>query len=331
MKENLKSNTQATGCVNMDVDTLASDLTNSRELVKCQETRKVSYTQVMPRILDLLVELDIRATFFIIGLDADLPESRAVMKRMVREGHELANHTMHHLKQFAHLPKQKQKSEIVECQKRLEDISGKKVVGFRAPGYTINETVLLNLSELEYKYDTSLNISLVYILIKHFFKTFLLRGEDKSYLSIQSISSLLATTQPYFPDCQRLWKHCPRKRLLEIPINVIPVLEYPFVSHVLLSFGYPLSRALYSFIQSKYRFLNFELHDYEFAKEEDYEKIAEDSRNKGFYLSNHYSDIPYKKRRSYFVRLFKLFKADYQLVTMEEMADRIIDPSPNAP
>lgn len=47
-----------------------------------------------PALLDALKELDVRATFFVVGVDVDAhPE---LVRRIVAEGHELGNHTYTH-------------------------------------------------------------------------------------------------------------------------------------------------------------------------------------------------------------------------------------------
>lgn len=52
------------------------------------------HAQLTPRLLDLLKERKIRATFFVVGQNAaEYPE---VLKRIVAEGHELANHSYTH-------------------------------------------------------------------------------------------------------------------------------------------------------------------------------------------------------------------------------------------
>mgnify|MGYP001191871754 CR=1 FL=1 len=50
------------------------------------------HEELTPEILDVLAEYDVPATFFIIG--SQVPGNEAVMRRIVREGHELGNHLM---------------------------------------------------------------------------------------------------------------------------------------------------------------------------------------------------------------------------------------------
>ncbi|MBK8988633.1 MAG: polysaccharide deacetylase family protein [Chloroflexi bacterium] len=50
------------------------------------------HDELTPEILDALAELQVPATFFIIG--SQVPGNEAVMRRIVAEGHELGNHLM---------------------------------------------------------------------------------------------------------------------------------------------------------------------------------------------------------------------------------------------
>jgi peptidoglycan/xylan/chitin deacetylase (PgdA/CDA1 family) len=54
-----------------------------------------------PLLLDVLADLHVRATFFLIGKDAE--QYPALTERIVREGHELANHTLTHPEHFEEL------------------------------------------------------------------------------------------------------------------------------------------------------------------------------------------------------------------------------------
>jgi peptidoglycan-N-acetylglucosamine deacetylase len=51
-----------------------------------------------PLLLDVLADLHVRATFFLIGKDAE--QYPTLTERIVREGHEIANHTLTHPEHF---------------------------------------------------------------------------------------------------------------------------------------------------------------------------------------------------------------------------------------
>ena len=51
---------------------------------------------VTPRVLDVLGQADIKATFFMLGSKLADPERRAIAKRAHAEGHWIGNHTWSH-------------------------------------------------------------------------------------------------------------------------------------------------------------------------------------------------------------------------------------------
>ncbi|WP_242977301.1 polysaccharide deacetylase family protein, partial [Clostridium fallax] len=53
-------------------------------------------TTVTPKILDILKENEIKGTFFIVGNSLDRDESKELLKRTIKEGHAIANHTVTH-------------------------------------------------------------------------------------------------------------------------------------------------------------------------------------------------------------------------------------------
>ncbi|MFC4592306.1 polysaccharide deacetylase family protein [Sphaerisporangium corydalis] len=85
-----------------------------------------------PRMLDLLAEHEIRATFSLIGMQVE--RFPRLAERIVRAGHQLCNHTMRHPIPFNLLSARRITSEIVEAQRRIEDATGVAARFFRAPG-----------------------------------------------------------------------------------------------------------------------------------------------------------------------------------------------------
>jgi peptidoglycan-N-acetylglucosamine deacetylase len=87
-------------------------------------------------ILDTLQERKLKGTFFILGWIAErYPE---VVKKIVLQGHEIGCHSyMHNLVHQMDPKSFKRDTEL--SLKLLEDIAGKKVVIYRAPGFSITE------------------------------------------------------------------------------------------------------------------------------------------------------------------------------------------------
>ncbi|KAE8146671.1 polysaccharide deacetylase family protein [Aspergillus avenaceus] len=101
-----------------------------------------------PQLLDLLAEYGARATFFLTGdASRQYPD---VIKRMRREGHQVASHTYDH----ANLPSLNH-DQIVSQMNRLEDVliplMGDVPAYMRPPYFETNDLVLQTMRELGYK------------------------------------------------------------------------------------------------------------------------------------------------------------------------------------
>jgi peptidoglycan/xylan/chitin deacetylase (PgdA/CDA1 family) len=91
------------------------------------------------RLLDILRELDVKATFFVVGRRvAAHPE---IVKRMIAEGHEVANHTQDHTRLFD-LSTEKVIGEIKDCEENVRKATGRGMVFLRPPGMHFTPQVL---------------------------------------------------------------------------------------------------------------------------------------------------------------------------------------------
>ncbi len=98
---------------------------NSRE---CRVERNVN------RILDMLAAKDVKATFFTLGWIAErYPQ---LVRRIVKEGHELASHGYGH-ERASDLSEEAFLADIRLAKILLEDLSGVEVKGYRAPSFSI--------------------------------------------------------------------------------------------------------------------------------------------------------------------------------------------------
>lgn len=310
-----KNNGMRFGCINVDVDTMASDLDSDLYSIKSLELADISWSFFMPRLLKLFQETNIKATFFVIGKHLELPSCRQHIKEIIESGHEIANHTMNHRKNFSLLSKDEIKKEILDCHERLANITGKEPVGFRAPGYTINTTIIEVLESLGYKYDASLNISKFHNIAKAIYKHFIVK--EKEYFVTQNLKNFPKNDRIYWVLSKQLSQR--EYPLVLFPINIIPFVHYTFISGSLINFGYKMTRLAYELIRNKIEVLNFELHDVEFSHPLDVQQI----KIKMPYLSSRYAKIPIEERNKYFIEIFKLFKTDFKINTFSEITEDI--------
>lgn len=85
----------------------------------------------MPRVLEVLSRYGAKATFFLWG-EQITPELLPLLREAVALGHELGNHSMHHL-HMAALTVEKIRMETEPLQKLLQEQLGITPVWFRAP------------------------------------------------------------------------------------------------------------------------------------------------------------------------------------------------------
>ena len=108
------------------------------------------------QILDWLLEREQKATFFVV---ADLAEKyTGLIRRMADEGHEVASHSYSHIRMEASRARQC-RDDIERSRQVLEDLSGQRVVGYRAPSWTahLSDGWLWDyLKESGFVYDSSL-------------------------------------------------------------------------------------------------------------------------------------------------------------------------------
>jgi len=107
-------------------------------------------------ILEFLDGFGIQGTFFVLGIIAK--EQPNVIEKIATAGHEIGSHGFTHRRLF-NLSKKEAILQLELSKKYLEDVSGQRVIGFRAPEYSIiekNEFLLDELKRLGYLYDSSL-------------------------------------------------------------------------------------------------------------------------------------------------------------------------------
>lgn len=112
--------------------------------------------QSMPLLLDLLAELNVRASFFIL---ADvLDEVKPFLPRLRAAGHEVASHGSHHRLAYEQTADEF-RADIAAAKRRIEDAWGEAIAGYRAPSWSIgpaNKHYLQAIADAGYHYDASL-------------------------------------------------------------------------------------------------------------------------------------------------------------------------------
>jgi peptidoglycan-N-acetylglucosamine deacetylase len=79
---------------------------------------------VTPRVLDVLAQADIKATFFVLGSKLADPERRAIAKRAHAEGHWIGNHTWSHQQPLGRLADPARViAEIIDTEAAIDELA----------------------------------------------------------------------------------------------------------------------------------------------------------------------------------------------------------------
>ncbi|MBI1852951.1 MAG: DUF3473 domain-containing protein [Planctomycetes bacterium] len=108
------------------------------------------------RILALLDEHRVHATFFVLGWNAQRRPD--LVRRLAALGHEIASHGMSHRLVYDIGP-EAFRDEARRSKALLEDLAGRPVLGYRAPSFSVTRESLFALDVLAeegYRYDSSI-------------------------------------------------------------------------------------------------------------------------------------------------------------------------------
>ena len=165
--------------------------------------RKDQVEDAVKPLLELLDKYNVRATFFVLGQVAERhPE---LIEKIYEEGHEIASHGYSH-KRIHDLGKEKFEDDLRKSTNLLQSIIKERIIGFRAPSYSIDQDTIWALDILEnvgYKYDSSV---------------FPLRFRKKSLYGVRN-----APLCPYPPSREDITKESEdrNRKIIEFPLSVL--------------------------------------------------------------------------------------------------------------
>jgi polysaccharide deacetylase family protein (PEP-CTERM system associated) len=104
------------------------------------------------RMMEILEARNARATFFVLGwVAAKCPQ---LVRAIAAAGHEVASHGYHHELVYSLQPSEF-RSDVLRSKKYLEDLTGRRVRGYRAPSFSITEWAIPILQDAGFDYDSS--------------------------------------------------------------------------------------------------------------------------------------------------------------------------------
>jgi len=159
------------------------------------------FVKYLNEVLKLLSNYDIKATFFIV---ADMARRfPCIIERILKDDHEIASHGLYHYIKYD--PKLKKmrydinefEDMTAESKYILEKLSGKKILGYRAPGAYICGEMIDSLEKIGFKYDSSVSVN--------------------SFYTKTDGTAFGVTTSPYYPTKGKLSKGNRKRNIIEFP------------------------------------------------------------------------------------------------------------------
>ena len=183
-----------------------------------------SYLDVLvPRVLEFLRTRNLTITFFIVGQDAALDKNREALGQIAHAGHDIGNHSFSH-EPWMHLYAEADvEREIASTEEHIDRATGRKLVGFRGPGYACSPTILKVLKRRGYQYDASTLPSYLGPLARaYYFMKTKLPPEER-----ERRKTLFGTWRDGRQALKPYRCRVGEQTLIEIPLTTMPLLRIP--------------------------------------------------------------------------------------------------------
>lgn len=295
----------------IDVDTLHS-IFKSKNLSEGYSYSWNEYEEGLANLCDFFDSLGIKATLFCVGADLTHPANREFVKDAYNRGHEIANHTMNHVQGLRLLTKDRKENEIAQCEEICALITGEKPVGFRAPGWNIDEEVLEILIRRGYQYDSSIFPTFLMPIMKAMYLNTMKNGAREDRTTMGCMRYMFAPIRPYRTSATSFREG--KDGLWEFPIAVSPIIRFPLFATILLKLGLGNFRRTYQKIKKKNNPLQFMLHLFDFVdfSKKQYQRDVDNLRN--VYVPQSLT-MPYEDKMRLIKKAFDMMLNDYDFKT----------------
>ncbi len=309
------------GNISIDVDSLSS-------IYKGQGcSRPGGYTFVefrsgLENLSDFFSRYAIKTTMFMVGDDFLYEKNQTAIKEISNNGHEIANHSMTHPQGFRWLSKQEKEMELAAMSDICHEVTGKRPIGFRSPGWNIDDATLPVLNKLKYAYDSSVFPTSLMPLMKFTHWSSMSKQKKQDRTTMGQINYMFSPLPPYHVSKHSLGKKG-NNSLVEFPISVSPYLRIPFFATLLLFTGLGFFKKLYRLIRVAGLPVHFQMHLSDFI---DYSipelKDQMPGNKQGAYIPQSLN-TPLPKKIDLFSKMIELIGQDYNFITLEQWTKRL--------
>lgn len=270
------------------------------------------YDRCLPRLTSWLAHESIPATFFAIGEDLDRADNRAAIAALARAGYEIGNHSHRHLYDLVTRPTAELHDEVRRGSDAIEAACGRRPTGFRAPGYTVTDTLLDVVADEGHSYDSSVFPCPSYYATKAVVLSAMrLRGRQSA--SVLDTPAVLRAPRTPYRLGHPYWTR--GNGLLELPIGVTR-LQLPYIGTALVVGGRHVAAHLTRQMLGR-ELIHLELHGFDAADRHEDDLHA---------LARHRVDLDRSasdKLAALSAAVGVMKRAGYVFVTLDQVARRL--------
>jgi len=271
---------------------------------------------VVPRILAMLEERDLKITFFIVGQDAALEKNHHALRMIAEAGHEIGNHSFHH-EPWLHLYSDEEvHAELEQAEGVIQNATGICPDMFRGPGFSLSPGVLRVLKARNYRFDASTMPTYLGPLARaYYLRSAKLEGEER-----EKRAKLFGTWKEGVKPVKPYQWQLDDGPLLEIPVTTMPWLKLPFHLSYVLYLSTFSSAVASLYFRTALRFCRMArfgpsllLHPLDFLS-------AEDVQGLGFFPG---MKMPLEKKLQRVGHYLDLYAAAFEVLPMGEFAQSL--------
>jgi len=308
--------------VSIDVDTLSS-IYKGQGLKRAAGYTFIELRTGLENIQQFFESYHIKTTLFMVGNDFLLPTNQAAIQSIIKDGHEPANHSMTHPQGFRWLDPDQKKNEIRSMGDICQSVTGIRPIGFRSPGWNIDDSAIPLLKELGYRYDSSVFPTTLMPLMK-FAHWASMSGQAKPNRTTMGMWRYMAAPITPYQTSQASFSNKGESGLVEFPVSVTPFLRLPFVATLLLKVGIKFYKAFYESIKREELPVHFQMHlsdfvDYSLPELQD--QIP--PTREGVYVPQALT-TPLIKKLEAFGKMVDLMALDYDFITLNVWSERLM-------
>jgi hypothetical protein len=172
-------------------------------------------------------------TLFAVGEDLEREGAARILGVLARRGHAVENHSYSHRYDLTRLDRAAMRREVEAGAQAIERVTGRRPVGFRAPGYTVNDALFDVLDEAAVAFDSSVFPCPAYYFAKAAAMGGMRAAGRVSRSVLDTPRVLTAPSVPYRPGARWSDRRGKPRRFMELPVQVTRGARLPFIGTML--------------------------------------------------------------------------------------------------